>query len=1134
MSYLKRTISVLLAAVMLAAFVPAGALAQGFASGSGAAVPAEQPQAEPDGMYYLQDDEPMPTPAPRKSAARKEIDEPLPSKNESDYAGGEPTRTVYSGTCGDNLTWTLDTETGLLEISGTGPMWDIDRPLLWGCELSSEDVISVSIADGVTSIGNHAFEYLNITSLTIPDSVTRIGNYSFYYCMELAYVNLGNGVTSIGSYAFSGCRSIENIFLSNNLKNIGDHSFENTRIGGILLLPDSVTTIGDYSFYESDIWIDSLPKNLQKIGAYAFAAGDYWYQYLPATIPEGVTYIGDGAFAGHRYAVAHFLGAPPLYFGSDVFQGCASCFRIRYKQNYISEWSPHGENIWHGYKTLLLADVFYIVKFKLNYGNNDDWFQVEINPNEYTYSPDAPSRNGYVFAGWYLNPECAGDMWFNSKNNYKGERINSALTLYAKWISTVDMLNQMSLTTDYFSFRNNKNCFTDNSLFDKYKNLISGEYLIALENQYSNNKSILQSRLEEEWNGACYGMSCVAALIKAGRLSPEFFQEGASCTYDFNQPNHNNAVRNLIEYYQLIPNSSAKSYENYYENDSWETEPEYCRRLINTITSSPYPVIINFITYRMDPDGKKPVMTHAVLACGCTLTDSKYIINIFDPNEEEIVHLFISSVNFANLGFDCQKYDDKNRTVYRSLIFRFDPVENNTYDIQNIQDYLIGAGYDNGSEARIPFDEEKTDTSCERLVLNTNYGTFCVEDSNGEVSTLESGILTEGTIVISNGNCTNDYGYELSLDYSISALEERESYTIMPAECNSSISDEPLGNYSTSLLYSNGEDSFYSKVDTAGNIPVTISYDGSITTNSDTPIIQSATVTRDDMTSNWFAVEVDSEATTSLNVVPSSDEVVIRAADNASYNITVRSFFNEITFENINGGEAGVTVIEDEDGNTKIIYNETEEVAAEDVFGYSLVFCTMGADAIDTQSGIPMGGTAVQPADPVRTGLIFGGWYTTYECEDGTEWSFDTPITEDTFIYAKWIVNDDYMHLVTFRIEGCDDVSYLVVDGEALTDYVLPEIPEREGYTAEWPKVDLSCVTEDIVIEPVYTSIITLGDANLDGILSFADVAELYNLIFAGGVFTAEQLAVCDVNGDGAVSFADIAALYSTVLGSAA
>ena len=35
---------------------------------------------------------------------------------------------VHSGTCGENVNWTLDTETGLLEITGSGNMYNYDNP----------------------------------------------------------------------------------------------------------------------------------------------------------------------------------------------------------------------------------------------------------------------------------------------------------------------------------------------------------------------------------------------------------------------------------------------------------------------------------------------------------------------------------------------------------------------------------------------------------------------------------------------------------------------------------------------------------------------------------------------------------------------------------------------------------------------------------------------------------------------------------------------------------------------------------------------------------------------------------------------------------------------------------------------
>ena len=69
---------------------------------------------------------------------------------------------TVSGTCGaegdgSNLTWTLDTETGVLKIEGEGAMRDYSSGSTpWYCYYRSS-VKSVEICDGVTSIGEYAF-----------------------------------------------------------------------------------------------------------------------------------------------------------------------------------------------------------------------------------------------------------------------------------------------------------------------------------------------------------------------------------------------------------------------------------------------------------------------------------------------------------------------------------------------------------------------------------------------------------------------------------------------------------------------------------------------------------------------------------------------------------------------------------------------------------------------------------------------------------------------------------------------------------------------------------------------------------------------------------------------------------------
>jgi len=153
-----------------------------------------------------------------------------------------------SGECGDSLTWTLYDD-GELVIEGTGDMWDWNATKApWYSNRSN--ITSVTIKEGVTSIGNKAFvacEY--ITSIIISDGVITIGDYAIFGCKKLTNCNIPNSVTTIGYAAFSSCTSLTSITIPDGVTSIGQYAFAYCTSLTSVTIPNSVTFIDEWTFF---------------------------------------------------------------------------------------------------------------------------------------------------------------------------------------------------------------------------------------------------------------------------------------------------------------------------------------------------------------------------------------------------------------------------------------------------------------------------------------------------------------------------------------------------------------------------------------------------------------------------------------------------------------------------------------------------------------------------------------------------------------------------------------------------------------------------------------------------------------------------------------------------------------------
>ena len=162
--------------------------------------------------------------------------------------------------------------------------------------LNNELVTDLIIPDGVTSIGEYAFDECDsLTSVTIPDSVTKIGDDAFSCCYSLTSVTIGKGVTSIGNYAFARCTGKLIVNCNIPSKNYDDENgFYNAEFSEVIIC-NGVTTIGSNAFYECDSLTSvTIGDSVTTIGKSAFSGCD---SLTSVTIGKGVTSIGNYAFA---------------------------------------------------------------------------------------------------------------------------------------------------------------------------------------------------------------------------------------------------------------------------------------------------------------------------------------------------------------------------------------------------------------------------------------------------------------------------------------------------------------------------------------------------------------------------------------------------------------------------------------------------------------------------------------------------------------------------------------------------------------------------------------------------------------------------------------------------------------------
>ena len=207
------------------------------------------------------------------------------------------------GTCGD-CTWTLDTATGELLVTGSG---EFDPGNCWDCDLYEyvDDVKTVIIDEGVTGIASSAFlNWCSLEKAVLADSITEIS----YDC-------------------FPECENLTELKLPSNLQSVGNGSFTNISITE-LTLPDSLRWLDPGAFSSlSELSSLTLNEGISHIGTWCFSDCP---KLNEVTVPATLDYLGENSFG------VDYNGVPYDGFTMYVYNGTPAS---AYARENIDRWA---------------------------------------------------------------------------------------------------------------------------------------------------------------------------------------------------------------------------------------------------------------------------------------------------------------------------------------------------------------------------------------------------------------------------------------------------------------------------------------------------------------------------------------------------------------------------------------------------------------------------------------------------------------------------------------------------------------------------------------------------------------------------------------------------------------------------
>ena len=550
----------------------------------------------------------------------------------------------------------------------------------------------------------------------------------------------------------------------------------------------------------------------------------------------------------------------------------------------------------------------------------------------------------------------------------------------------------------------------------------------------------LEDENTKTWGGADFGMAAVVALMKAGELSPGFFQSGASKPYDLKAPKESGAVAALITYYNLMQLTPGT--RNAIDHSPYEEEN--CAQIVDALLSSAWPVLIGFDLPPPD-SGSHVILGYDI---GFNEAASRYEISVWDPYSAESPSdmLYITkdtgSGVLGNGGF---KNGAAGGFQYNPAFLKFAlTVEGKeaNYDALNIQKYL-----DPGSGTLFPltaFGSIAPASLTDETAIMTNYGDFTITASGG-YAVVAGGTVVSGSLAVGDGKTMfedSETGVKY-LRFSVPTLTGSETYTLEP---DGSYGDP--GDFETSVFYDSESDGFYSRILTGAVGGYVFGADGLVSVDWGGGAHEATLkITRNGTEYDLYTTAVTA-TDTGFSLAPSAVPGTIAVAEfdgSGLAKVEVSGDYNSLTFEDVQTA-SGFSVMEI-DGKIVLVAGGSD--LDEGVIGYSVVFISKGGTSYEALANIASGTAIESPGTPVKAGHAFGGWY--LDAAYAEACSFPLQITANTKIYAKWTANK---YAVTYNANGGKFTSGIITGEKSFkrveaygSEYAGSlTIPERAGY----------------------------------------------------------------------------------------